>query len=90
MDDNNSTDPDIDPDAPVIFSTSPVNNESSIERNKIVEITFDQAMDPSTINTTTVTLQDGTTTINGSVDYSGTTATFTTENVLAAQTDYCI
>lgn len=85
---DNSTDADIDPDAPVIFSTSPMNDENNVERNKVVEITFDQAMDPSTVNNTTITLQQGSTTVNGSVDYSGTTARFTSENVLAAQTDY--
>ncbi|REL38351.1 DUF3494 domain-containing protein [Rhodohalobacter sp. SW132] len=87
---DNSTDPDIDPDAPVIYSTSPMNDENNIERNKVVEITFDQAMDPSTINNSTIRLQEGSTPVSGSVDYSGTTATFTSENVLAAQTDYTV
>lgn len=86
--DNKSTNAEIDPDAPVIFSTSPMDNDNKIERNKVVEIIFDQAMDPSTINSTTITLQHGSTTVNGSVDYSGTTARFTTQNVLIAQTDY--
>jgi hypothetical protein len=52
-------DADIDPDAPVIFSTSPMNNEDDVERNKVVEIVFDQAMDATTINNTTITLQHG-------------------------------
>ena len=87
---NKSTNADFDPDAPVIFSKSPMNNEDNIERNKVLEIIFDQAMDPSTINNTTITLQQGSTTINGSVGYSGTTARFTSQNVLAAQTDYTV
>lgn len=85
---NNSTDADIDPDAPVIFSTSPTDNEDEIERNKVVEIVFDQEMDPTTINNTTITLVQDSEMINGTVDYSGTTATFTPENALAAQTVY--
>jgi len=88
--DNNSTGADLDPDAPVIFSTSPSNNESNIERNKIVEIVFDQAMDPATINNTTITLQHGSTMVAGSVDYSGTTARFTAQNVMNAQTEYTV
>lgn len=87
---DSSTDPDIDPDAPVIFSTSPLNNEGDVVRNKTVEITFDQAMNPSTINNTTITLMQEATPVNGSVTYSGTMATFTPENVLAAQTDYTV
>ncbi len=86
--DSSSTDPDIDPDAPIVFSTSPSNNEDDVVRNKVLEIVFDQAMDATTINNSSITLQQGSTTINGSVDYSGTTATFTPENVLAAQTEY--
>lgn len=86
----NSTDPDINPDAPVIFSTSPMNNEDDIERNKVVEITFDQAMNPSTINTTTITLMQEDTPVTGRVDYSGTMAMFTPDDVLAAQTDYTV
>jgi len=88
--DNSSTDPDIDPDAPVVFSTSPTNNENNVERNKVVEIVFDQAMNPSTMNNSTITLHQGTAAVNGSVNYSGTTATFTPENVLDAQTDYTV
>jgi len=88
--DNKSTNADIDPDAPVIFSTSPTDNENDITRNKVVEIVFDQAMDPSTINNTTITLRHGSTMVNGSVDYSGTTARFTSQDVLAAQTDYTV
>ena len=86
--DNSSTDPEIDPDAPIIFSTSPINNEQDVERNKVMEIVFDQAMNPSTINNSTITLWDGSTPVNGTVDYSGTTATFTSANVMEAQTAY--
>ncbi|PKD43873.1 ice-binding family protein [Rhodohalobacter barkolensis] len=85
---DNSTDADIDPDAPEVFSTIPMNNQEDVERNMVLEIVFDEAMDAATMNNSTITLQQGSTTINGSVDYSGTTATFTPENVFAAQTDY--
>lgn len=87
---DNSTDPAIDSDAPVIFTTSPTNGEDDVIRNTVVEITFDQAMNPSTINNTTITLIHETTPVNGSVNYSGTMATFTPENVLAAQAEYIV
>ncbi|MGM0746046.1 ice-binding family protein [Rhodohalobacter sp.] len=83
-----STDADIDPDAPEVFSTTPISNQEDVERNMVLEIVFDEAMDATTMNNSTITLQQGSTTINGIVDYSGTTATFTPENVFAAQTDY--
>ena len=85
---DSSTDVVIDADAPLIFSTSPLNNENDIERNRSMEIVFDQAMDPTTINNSTITLQQGTTQVSGSVDYSGTAAKFTSDDVLDAQTDY--
>ena len=85
---DSSTDTVVDPDAPTIFSTSPSNNETNVERNKVVEIVFDQAMDPTTINNSTITLHQGSSSITGSVDYSGTTATFTSDDVFDAQTEY--
>ena len=45
-------------------------------------------MDPLTINASTFTLTQGTTAVPGSVTYSGTTATFTPTDVLAAVTTY--
>ena len=85
---DSSTDADIDPDAPVVFSTTPSNDEDEVERNIVLEIVFDQAMNPATINNSTITLQQGSSMIDGSVDFSGTTATFTPDNVLDARTDY--
>ena len=45
-------------------------------------------MTASTINGTTFTLKQGTTLVSGTVAYSGTTATFTPTNGLAASTTY--
>ena len=85
---DSSTNADITPDAPIVFSTSPMDNEQNVERNKIVEITFDQAMNPSTMNNSNITLHQGTQPMVGTVEYSGTVATFSPENVMDAQTDY--
>ncbi len=78
--------PDI--DAPEVASTSPSSDETEVERNKVIEITFNEEMDTATINSTTFTVSEGLANINGSVAYSGTTATFTAENSLTAVTDY--
>lgn len=77
-----------DSDPPTVQTTSPSNNEGEVERNKVIEITFNEAMDPATINTSTFAVEQGTDAITGSVAYSGTTATFTAVNVLNALTDY--
>jgi hypothetical protein len=85
---DNSTDADVDPDAPEVFSTTPMNNQEDVQRNVVLEIVFDEAMDATTMNNSTITLQQGSAMINGSVSYSGTTARFISDNVLVAQTGY--
>lgn len=73
---------------PNILATSPVNNETNIARNQEVSVTFSQAMDPSTINTTSFTLKQGNTSISGEVESSGEIATFTPHSTLSASGDY--
>lgn len=62
---------------PTITAKSPDSNATNVALNKIISITFSETMDPSTINTTTFSLKQGTKTVLGTVGYSGTTATFT-------------
>ncbi|MDO9579662.1 MAG: ice-binding family protein [Bacteroidales bacterium] len=73
---------------PKVTSTDPLNNVTGVARNKVVALTFSEAMDPLTINTSTFTLKQGTTAVSGTVAYSGTTATFTPSNVLAPSITY--
>ena len=73
---------------PMVNSTDPLNNATGVARNKVVALTFSEAMTASTINTTTFTLKQGTTAVAGAVAYSGTTATFTPTTILAASTVY--
>ena len=72
----------------VVTSTDPINNSTGVGRNKPLTFTFNTAMDPSTINSTTFTLKQGSTPIAGTVTYSGMTATFTPTVALAAATVY--
>ena len=67
---------------PTVLSVVPANNATSIAINSNVTATFSEAMDAATISTATFTLKQGTTTIDGSVSYSGTTATFNPTNNL--------
>lgn len=73
---------------PLVSSTDPLDNATGVARNKVVSYVFSEPMDPATINTTTFTVKDGTTPVTGTVAYSGTTATFTPTNTLAANTLY--
>lgn len=59
---------------PTVATSDPLNNTATVALNKIVALTFSEAMTPSTVNSTTFTLMQGTTSVAGSVAYSGTTA----------------
>jgi hypothetical protein len=74
--------------SPTTASTNPQNNVTGVARNQAVAFTFSEAMDPTTINESTFTLMQGSNAVPGAVTYSGTTATFTPTNVLAASTVY--
>jgi len=68
--------------SPVTNATDPVDNTNGTARNTAINITFNEAMDPLTINSSTFMVKQGTTIVNGTVTYSGTTATFTPSNNL--------
>jgi hypothetical protein len=64
--------------APTVVSTIPANNATGVPITQIVSATFNEAMNPTTINTVTFTVApSGGAAIVGVVAYSGVTATFT-------------
>jgi hypothetical protein len=73
-----------------VTSTSPSAGATNVARNQVVTVSFDVAMDPATINATTLTLMSGTTPVAGTVSLSsdGRTASFDPTNTLAAGTAY--
>ena len=73
---------------PKVNSTDPLNNTIGVIRNKILAITFSEAMDPLTISASTFTLKQGTKAIAGVFVYSKTTATFTPSIMLEAGVTY--
>lgn len=75
---------------PTITETSPLNNATSVARNNAITISFSTAMDPATINSSTILVKQGTTDIPGTVTYAGTTATFTPTNSFLALTTYTV
>ena len=73
---------------PTVLSVTPANNTTNVATSVHPAVTFSEAMNSTTINTTSFTLKQGSTTVAGSVAYSGTTATFTPSGALVANTVY--
>jgi len=73
---------------PLVISTDPANNAINVPLSKVVTATFNKAMNPATISTTTYVLKKGTIIVPGSVTYTGTTASFTPTAILEASTVY--
>jgi hypothetical protein len=74
--------------APTVTSTDPANLDTGVILSKRVSATFSEAMDPLRITTTTFTLKQGTTVVDGTVTYVGLVATFTPTSDLASNTTY--
>src|SRR5450759_3871548 len=74
--------------APTVSSTVPATGAVGVALNANVTATFSEAMDPSTITTTTFTLKQGTTPVSGAVTYVGTSASFNPTSNLTAGTIY--
>src|SRR5438094_6849042 len=74
--------------APILSATGPANAATNVRLDKTITATFNEAMDPSTINTTTFTLTQGTTPVAGTVSYANGTAIFTPADTLAPLTTY--
>ncbi len=74
----------LDLTAPVISSVSPINDETGVTVDKLITITFNEAMDGTSINTNTFSIAG----VTGTVTYSGTTAAFTPSSTFEYNTQY--
>jgi hypothetical protein len=74
--------------APTVISTIPMNNATGVPLNQVVSANFSEPMNPLTITTTTFTLYQGSTLIDGAVSYSGITASFDPTVALEQNTLY--
>ena len=75
---------------PKIVSVFPADGEPDVARDQVISVTFNVAMDPSTINDSTFSVSDSVTSVEGIIDYSETTARFTPFNTFDAETDYTV
>ena len=78
----------VDVTPPTVLSVVPTNNATNVAVNTHPTVTFSEAMNSTTINTTSFTLKQGSTNVAGTVAYSGTSASFTPSSALAANTVY--
>lgn len=78
----------IDVTAPTVLSVVPASASSTASTTTKATVTFSEAMNSSTINSTTFTLKQGSVAVAGTVAYSGTTATFTPAASLSPNTVY--
>lgn len=74
--------------APMVIATDPETDETDVVVNKIITATFNQPMNPQTINETTFFVVQGGSAVAGTITYSGTTASFTPEANLGLNTIY--
>lgn len=86
----NKADDDVntDPQPPTVTSKTPASNATSVERNAVIEFTFSEEMEASTVNNTTFLLKQGSNVIEGDIAYTEVTAVFTPTETLSAGTIY--
>ena len=58
-----------DKDVPVVIFTTPIHGDDSVALNTKITVTFDEYMDPATINESTFLVSDGTQDVKGSISY---------------------
>jgi hypothetical protein len=74
--------------APTVISTNPLNNATNVVLNQVITANFSVPMDPLTLTNTTFKIQQGSTTVLGTILYTGTTVTFTPNNNLLSGSNY--
>ena len=74
--------------APMLSSLNPSNHSLENAINRAISVTFSEAMDPTTITTTTFKIAQGEVLLAGNVSYYGTTATFTPSSPFSINTAY--
>ena len=79
-----------DASAPFVTSTNPANGATGVPINRPITATFNKTMNSATINSSTFTVQQGTTAVAGTLTYAGTTATFTPRSNLAAGSTFTV
>lgn len=69
---------------PLVTSTNPADQATNTPTDQIISVEFNKELDPATINATSIIVEG----VNGTVSYSGVTATFTPSDPLAANSTF--
>ncbi|MCK5416049.1 carboxypeptidase regulatory-like domain-containing protein [Candidatus Parcubacteria bacterium] len=83
----------VDVDAPTILGTWPINNETGVPVNPgALNIQFSESLDPSTVNSNTITLKRGSSLVTSNVNYDSNSqsVSLTPSTVLATGVDYTL
>lgn len=76
--------------APSVVSTLPSSNATNIPLSVPIIVTFNKAIDETTLSTDSFTVTAGGSQVSGSVTYSNKTATFTPTSALSRSTNYTV
>ena len=74
--------------APVVSSTNPVSDATNVPLSTTITVTFSEAMDPATVTGASFSLEQGATSVPGTVMYVGLTALLTPTSSLDPNTRY--
>ncbi len=85
-----TTSPAPDRTPPTVSAVSPANGAANVPATATVSITFNEAMNPATINAATFMVTAGGTQVAGTISSTGTTYTFTPSASLATGTVYAV
>lgn len=73
---------------PLVLTANPANGSLNVPLNQLLQVTFNEEMNPTTINTSSITLESASVLVPGKVTYSGVVAEFTPNAPLVANTTY--
>jgi clostripain len=87
-----NTDPVPDITPPTVISTSPITGATGIAKNSTISVTFSEALDPSTVDTGSFTVNDGSSNLSGTVSLSSDkkTAVFTLSADMAYDIEHTV
>ncbi len=74
--------------APTIISTDPLADATNVARNKVISITFSESMSAASFTPTSFIVVQGTTAVEGSIEYNNKTARFIPDAILDASLSY--
>ncbi|TCN50676.1 DUF3494 domain-containing protein [Flavobacterium circumlabens] len=75
---------------PVVTAVDPINNAIAVPLNQTISATFNMAMNPATLNSTTFKVMQGVTTVTGTISYTGSTVSFVPASPLLTNKLYTV